>query len=112
LFPEINVSKQDIVGVEVRLGPKGATLDGDVRDKVSQSFVQKAKITIRDAKRPEAFVEVFSDKAGHFRFTVPSKFLLISATAEGYKTAHMDEGRQWMPSSGEHRAIIFELEPN
>ena len=109
-FPEVVVSKRDIEGVQVRLGLKGGVLEGTVRDRTSHDFVQKAKITIRDAKRPQAYIELFTDKTGRFRFTVPCKPLIVSAVAERHQETHLDGGSEWIPSSGEHRTVIFELE--
>ena len=106
VFPEVVVSKRDIEKVEVRLGRKGAVLEGRVLDKASQEAVHQAKITIRDAKRPEAYVELFTDKRGLFRFTAPSKPLI----ADQYRTIYLDNSGEWTPSSGERRTVTFELE--
>lgn len=110
VFPEVVVSKRDIEGVHVTLGLKGGLLEGRVLRKTSRDSIHQAKITIRDARRPEAFVELFTDKTGLFRFTVPSKPLIVSVTAEQYRTIYLDKGGEWTPSSGEHRTVTFELE--
>ena len=111
LFPEISVSEENISGVQVRLGPKGGILEGSVNDITTHGAIAQAKITIRDTKRPKAFVEVFSDKDGHFRFTVPSRPLSISASAPGYKTAKFPEGGPVTLSGGEHRFFAIDLDP-
>jgi hypothetical protein len=109
LFPEVVVSREDISGVQVRLGLKGGILEGDVRDKVTQSPITNAKVTIRDVKKPEAFVEVFSDKAGHFQFTVPNKALQVLATAPGHVAVSYADGAELKLSGGERRSIVIEL---
>jgi hypothetical protein len=110
VFPQVTVSKQDISGVQVKLGMKGGILDGDVRDKVTQRPVVKAKVTIRDRSRPGSFAEVFADTTGHWQFTVPSKALSISADAHGYKTAHFDASKPVTLSDGQRRNILIELQ--
>lgn len=106
-FPEILVEHADVSGVRVSLGARGGILEGDLRDEATQMFVPKGKVTIRDARNPEALVEVFGDAKGHFQFTVPSKPILISATAPGYtKTSFREE---LTLSAREHRAIIIKL---
>ena len=91
LFPEVTVAKDNISGVQVRLGHKGGMLEGNVSDLVTQSAIANAKITIRDATRPQAYVEVFSDKEGNFRYTVPSRPLSVSAAAPGQRRPHFKE---------------------
>jgi hypothetical protein len=109
-FPEVVVSENDISGLEVRLGPKGGILEGETRDGSSQSPVSGAKVTITDAQRPEAFVEVFSDKSGHFQYTVPARTLIVSATAKGYRATRFDRGKELLLRDGKHLAIRLELE--
>lgn len=110
IFPEISVGKEDIERVQVRLGSQGGILEGEVRDRLSRAPVHDAKITIRDVEKSEAFVEVFSDKTGHFTFALPGKRLSISATASGYKRAEPPGGKEIMLAGGEHRVVVFELE--
>src|SRR5271165_4669811 len=83
IFPEVSVGALDIEGLRIKLGPKGGVLDGIVRDRATHAPIPKAKVTIRDVDRPQAFVEVFTDAAGRFRLTVPRRPLLISATGGG-----------------------------
>jgi hypothetical protein len=111
LFPEISVSDRELRGIKVRLGPKGGTLDGDVRDKTTEKPISKAKITIRDPRNPQAFVEVFADKDGRFQFTVPPKAVVVSVTAPGYETGYFENGRELDLSGGERRTITLEVEP-
>ena len=92
------------------MGRKGAVLVGRVLDKASQEAVHQAKITIRDAKRPEAYVELFTDKRGLFRFTAPSKPLIVFVTSDQYRAIYLDNSGEWTPSSGERRTVTFELE--
>ena len=108
-FPEIVVDQADILGVRVRLGSKGGVLEGDVRDQETQSPVTQAKVTIRDARKPDVFVEVFSDKTGHFQFTVPKKPIQILATAPGYTTTYFGTGEALTLSGGERRSVVIEL---
>ncbi len=111
VFPRITISKQDISGVRVKLGSKGGILEGDLRDKVTHRPIPKAKITISDASRPKAFVEVFTDANGHFQFTVPSRALLVSVSARGYKISSFESGRPLTLSAGERRAVFLEIDP-
>jgi hypothetical protein len=107
-FPEISVALADISGVNVTLGGKGGILVGELRDEVTKKPIV-GKITITDARKPQAFVELFSDQDGHFQFTVPNKPILISATAPGYKTTNFQGRSEAIVSDGERRAIVLEL---
>ena len=89
------------------LGMRGGVLEGEVTEKETGNPLQQAKISIRDARNSAAYVEVFSDKSGHFEFTVPSKPVLLSATARGYETTKF--GEEVTLSGGEHRRISLEL---
>lgn len=111
VFPEVTVSKEPISGVQVRLGPRGGILEGNVRDETTHRAIGGARITIRDVKRPQAFVDIFSDKAGRFRFTVPSRPLSISVSATGYKTITFQGGQAVTLLGGEHNVISVELRP-
>lgn len=109
-FPQVSVEQLDVSGVRVVLGTKGGVLEGDLRDALTQHPIPKAKVTIRDAQNPNAFVEVFADKTGHFRFTVPSRPVHVLATAGGYDAAQY-EGEPLLLSGGEHRSVKIELRP-
>lgn len=111
-FPEISVADSDVTGIRVTLGGQGGVVEGDLWDSTTRHPVADGKITIRDARNPESYVEVFADKAGHFQFAVPSKPIRISATAPGYKAATFDTGHELTLSDGEHKITNFELQPN
>ncbi len=108
-FPEILVSDDDISGLQVIVGRKGGVIDGTIREADTQTAIAKAKVTIRDARNPGAFVELFSDQLGHFRFTVPSKPIRVFATAPGYSTTHLLSGKDLIIAAGDHRTILLEL---
>ncbi len=108
-FPEVTVSQKDISDVRVTLGKRGGVLEGELIDQQSREPIPRCKITIRDARNAHAYVEVFADQAGHFRFVVPGKPVLISATAPGYKTTKFENG-ELMLSGGEHHTIVMGLE--
>jgi hypothetical protein len=108
-FPEISVDETDVSGVRVTLGAQGALLEGSLTDRESQSPVSNGKVVIRDAHDHAVFVELTPDKAGHFQFTVPSKPLVISASAPGYVTAFVGNAEPVTFSGGEHRNITIEL---
>ena len=110
-FPQISVERSDVSGVRAVVGMKGGVLEGDLRDASTQQGIPKAKVTIRDAQKPYAFVEVFADKTGHFRFTVPSKPIHVVATAAGYETIQYEGGKLLTLSGGEHRSLMVELRP-
>jgi hypothetical protein len=109
-FPRVSVEGLDVSGVRVVLGTRGGVLEGDLRDALTQQPIPNAKVTIRDAHSPNAFVEVFADKTGHFRFTVPSKPIHLIATAEGHKEAQY-EGEPLILSGGQHRSVKIKLRP-
>jgi len=109
VFPEITVEQESISDVRVVLGKKGGILEGSLRDSATQLPIPKAKITIREAGKPEAFVEVFTDGAGNFEYTVPSKPIQIVATASGYSPTYYGNGAALILSGGEHRAVTIEL---
>ena len=108
-FPEVPVSQKHLSGVRVTLGRRGGVLEGELIDQRSREPIPRCKIMIRDARNPDAYVEVFADQAGRFRFAIPSKPVLISATAPGYKTTKIAKS-ELMLSGGEHRSIGLRLE--
>jgi len=108
-FPEVTVSQKHLSGVRVTLGRRGGVLEGELIDQRSREPIPRCKIMIRDARNPDAYVEVFADQAGRFRFAIPSKPVLISATAPGYKTTKIAKS-ELMLSGGEHRSIGLRLE--
>jgi hypothetical protein len=109
-FPEITVGQKDISDVRVILGKRGGALDGELLDQESRSPVPGGKITISDARNANAYVEVFADASGHFQFTVPTKPLLISAMAAGYKAISFGGGAPVTLIGGERRQIVLELQ--
>jgi hypothetical protein len=108
-FPELTVSDKDISDVRVTLGKRGGVLEGELVDQQSREPVRRGKITIRDARNADAYVEVFADQAGHFRFAIPGKPVVISATAPGHKATKFENG-ELMLSGGQHHTIVVELE--
>jgi hypothetical protein len=110
LFPEVDVSGQDISGLEVRLGSRGGILEGDLREARTSRQIANGKISICDIKKREVCVELSASESGHFQFTVPSKPVVVSAGAPGYKTAAFDGGAEVTLSGGDRRQIEIELE--
>ncbi|MBZ5572873.1 MAG: carboxypeptidase-like regulatory domain-containing protein [Acidobacteriia bacterium] len=110
-FPEVSVAESDVSSVRVRLGGRGGIVEGDLRDSNTQHTISGGKVTIRDAHNSESYVEVFTDQAGHFQFTVPSKPVQLVATAPGYKTTVFNMGHEITLSEGEHRTTNLELQP-
>lgn len=111
-FPEITVGQNDISDVRVLLGKRGGILVGELIDQDSRGPVPHGKVTITDARNASAYVEVFADDNGRFEFPVPSKPLLLSAAAAGYKTASFGGGTEQTLSGGERREIVLELKRN
>jgi len=109
LFPTISVQQSDISDVVVTLGKKGAVLEGYAYDEQSKTAIEGTKVTLLDPHNPLAIVELTPDKSGHFQFTVPSKPILVSASAPGYETARFANGEPLTLSSGEHRTISLLL---
>ena len=108
-FPEVSVRNADISGLQVTLGGRGGVIEGSLRDADSQTAIPKAKITISDVTNHGVFVELFSDKEGRFRFTVPTKPIQVFATAPGYTSTYFLNGQDLILSGGEHRTIVLEL---
>jgi hypothetical protein len=109
-FPEIAVFDKQIRNIEVVLGTRGGMLAGEVRDRQTHRSLAGAKIRIQDATNSGAYVEVFSNSNGHFQYTVPSKPLLISAVAPGYKVTSFEGGAEITLSPGGHREFQLDLE--
>lgn len=107
-FPRINVGREDIQGVQVRLGRKGGVLEGDLRDTATGKPIAKGKVVIRAAATPQVFVEIFANESGHFEYTIPPKPVVVSASADAYRSSGETEVTL---SSGERRTIVLELEP-
>jgi hypothetical protein len=108
-FPEIAVGTTEITGVAVVLGTRGGILSGQIRDALTHMPVPGAKIRIEDPQNSDAYVEVFANREGQFQYTVPSKPLLISATAPGYKSIEVVAAVEQTLSPGEYRKIDLEL---
>jgi hypothetical protein len=109
LFPEVEVFRREISGLEVRLGSRGAVLEGDLREAQTSHPIPKAKISICDFEQPKACVELSANEEGHFRSTVPSKPLLVSAEAPGYEKTALEGGAKVTLAAGEHRHVEFDL---
>ena len=107
-YPEISVKQQDILGLRVTLGRRGGILEGTLVDESGEP-IPRGKVTIRDAANSHAYVEIFTDESGRFRFTVPSKPLLVRADADGYKAASVASSSELTLSNGEHRKILLTL---
>jgi hypothetical protein len=112
IFPEITVGTKEVSDVHVVLGKRGGVLSGELIEQGSLTPIPKGKVTLRDANNPNAYVEVFSDKGGHFHFTLPSKPIAVSASATGYGAASFAGGAAITLSSGEHKEIVIELPRN
>jgi hypothetical protein len=108
-FPEISVDRADVPDVHVLLGTRGGVLAGDLRDEITQQAVPRGKVTIRDARRRDAFVQVSADDRGHFQFTVPSKPIQLTAAAPGYRVTNYEDGAELVLSGGEHRTLTIGL---
>jgi carboxypeptidase family protein len=108
-FPQVLVEQSDVSGVRASLGTQGGTMEGEVLDASTQRRIAKARLTIRDAQDHSAFVEFFADETGHFRFTVPSKPVDVTAAAAGYHTTRYHGGEAMALSGGEHRSMVIEL---
>jgi hypothetical protein len=110
-FPKIWVNDSDVSGVRVTLGSKGGIIEGVLRYEGTGQIISEGKVTISDARYPEAFVEVPVDKAGHFEFTVPRKPILIFATSPGYSTTYFGNKEEMTLTEGVHRSVILQLRP-
>jgi hypothetical protein len=110
-FPEIVVADKSIQGLKVGLGARGGTLEGSIYDEVTRMPIGNAKVTIKDARSPSAYVEVFTNNAGRFQFAVPPKPITLSAIAPGYATAYYQNSETLLLSDGEHRSVSLPLVP-
>lgn len=109
MFPEVTIEQADVSSVRVVLGMRGGVLAGDLRDEATQQAVPNGKLTIRDARQHDAFVELSANQGGHFQFTVPNKPVQIAATAPGYEMARYGNGQEIALSDGEHRSVTIWL---
>jgi hypothetical protein len=109
-FPVISGVDNEVRDVEVRLGSQGGILTGVVKDIQTQKSLACVQIRIQDARNSDAYVEISSDRTGHFQCAIPRKPVVISAAARGYKCMVFENGEELSLSSGEHRAIEVELE--
>jgi hypothetical protein len=107
-FPMVTVDASGVSGVVVRLGEKGAFLQGTVYDAESGAPIANAKLTLRDA-RGHGWLELSCQKDGHFQYVAPSKPILISAVAPGYKPANFAGGKAVTFASGDHRTSSLAL---
>lgn len=110
-FPEITVQNTNIFGLKVILGAKGGLVEGLLRDNVTLQPIPNGKVVLRDATNPDIFVEITTDNHGRFAFVVPSKQILVTATAPGYLAMSLANARQLSLSGGERRDITIGLQP-
>ncbi len=108
-FPEVSVFQKDISDVRVTLGKRGGVLEGELVDQQSREPVPRGKITIRDARNADVYVEVFADQVGRFRFAIPGKPVVVSGTAPRYKATKFETGELEL-AGGEHHTIVVGLE--
>jgi len=108
-FPVISVANKDVTDVEVVLGRQGGILHGLVQDADTPAPISNARLRLQDARNSNAFVEIFTNQAGQFEYTVPSKPILISAEAKGYKRVTVQNGGEVILAPGEHREIDIDL---
>lgn len=111
VFPEIVVTdgEKEIADIRVVLGRRGGVLSGKLIDQPSGSPIAHGKVTLRDSENASAYVEVFTNSNGHFEFTVPSKPIIVSASAAGYRASTFASGAPLLLSPGEHREITLDL---
>lgn len=104
-FPKVTVEDKEISNVDIVLGRQGGILEGSVRDAITRQPIHGAKIRMQDPSNSYAYVEIFSDRDGRFKYTLPSKPVLISVTAAEYLPSAVENGAQITLSPGEHRNI-------
>jgi Carboxypeptidase regulatory-like domain len=109
-FPNIVVGEHNVSDVRVVLGSRGGLLEGEVRDKLTGNPLPKARVTIIDANNPKAYVELFTNNAGQFHFTVPPRPVVMHVTATGYNPVSANGGGGISVSPGERREEIIKLE--
>jgi hypothetical protein len=110
-FPNIVVGEHNVSDVRVVLGSRGGLLEGEVRDQLTGNPVQKATVTIIDANNSKAYVELFTNDAGQFHFTVPSKPILMHITATGYIPSSANGGGSISVPPGERHEEVIRLQP-
>jgi hypothetical protein len=93
----------------VVLGSRGGIIYGSAQDADTHTPVADAKIRLQDARKSVAFVDIFTNRAGQFQYAVPSKPIVISVTAPGYKPAAAQMGAEVTLAPGERRQIDIEL---
>lgn len=108
-FPVISVDNKDVADVVVVLGSRGGVLYGSVQDADTRTPIFNAKLRLQDVRNSYAYVDIFTNHAGQFQYAVPSKPIVISVTAPGYKTTAVEAGAEVTLSPGERRQIDIEL---
>ena len=108
IFPQVEVSASDVSSVQVKFGSKGGILEGDLQDKETSDSIPEGRVSLCDARRPDICAEISTDQSGHFRLTIPSKAVLISASAKNYRSVAY--GKELTLPAGGHRHIELELE--
>ena len=108
-FPSISVEHSDLSGIEVRLGKKGGVLRGFLHDGQTKAPIAQGKVTIQDSHNAERFVELFTNSDGYFQFAIPSKPVIILASARAYSPVYFENREPLLLSNGEQREISIEL---
>jgi hypothetical protein len=93
----------------VVLGSRGGILTGSVQDAGTHAPVADAKVRLQDAHNSQAYVDIFTNSADQFQYTVPSKPIVISVSAAGYKPAAPQAAGEVILKPGEPRQIDIEL---
>lgn len=108
VFPLVTVEREPLRGVQVRLGPRGGVLEGNIRDADTAKPISEAKVLIRAVGNPERFVDLSATESGRFEYAIPPKAVIVCASGNGYRSSC---GTEINLSGGEHRSIVVQLEP-
>jgi len=66
-------------------------------------------VTIQDSHNAKRFVELFTNSDGYFQFAIPSKPVIILASARGYSPVYFENREPLLLPNGEQREISIEL---
>lgn len=115
-LPEVSLTPgAELHDVDIHLGEPDGSIQGKIRDAVSQAPIIGARITLRRASDPEVMYSTNSNRDSTFRFVLPNRPITMTISAPGYSSwtyINAFTGDHFLQlESQDRRKIVVELQP-
>ena len=115
-LPEVSLAPgADLHDVDVHLGEPDGSIEGEIRDAVSNTPVTVARITMRRVSNPDVMFSTNSGRDATFRFVLPNRQISMTIAAPGYSPwTYIDAltGNNFLQlKSQDRKKIVVELQP-